>query len=377
VDARFPNTIQSCLLFDKRGFFDRRKNLNLEELSSTYMKIQAAKFGHRYNVVEHVKGKVIQFYGGEDLMIRLEVMNNPANRGVFQQALLSPFTRIGFPEAADVIKNHGTHLLINVRHGVLPDDPEINEMLRTMDYPREGHSLPQFKQRLDVCAMLTSLAHDLGEASLVHWTQSNMLLKPKVFDGKLEDVFPHLFHVHPLMFSEGNAPDGRINVVVQTFGAQHFIGREIHVTANPIPWVDNYQAALAFIKVAIMKNGYIVNDGDNFGVEGNDFSYRVTHFAAQNNGERETPARYELELRYSRSHNYQSPKHAPDGVAIDIANPPPEIVNSASPEGQDMLDIWAQKRKRAEMAGIDFRVTAQPIENSGTPTPRPSFGKRH
>lgn len=61
MDARFPNTIQSCLLFDKRGYFDRRKNLNLEELASTYMKIQAEKSRHRYNVVEHVKGKVFQF----------------------------------------------------------------------------------------------------------------------------------------------------------------------------------------------------------------------------------------------------------------------------------------------------------------------------
>jgi hypothetical protein len=377
MDARFPNTIQSCLLFEKRGFFDRRKKLNLEELATAYMKIQAAKSGHRYNVVEHVKGKVIQFYGGEQLMIRLELIDGPANAAVFQQAMMSPFIKIGFADAADVISKHGTHLLINIRHGVLPDDPKINEMLASIDFPKEGHSLGQFKQRLDVCAMLTSLAHDLGEASLVHWTQSNMLLKPKGFEGNMEDDFPHVIHVHPLIFQDGTAPDGSINVALQTFGAQHFIGREIHIAANPIPWADNYQAALAFIKVAIMKNGYVINDGDNFGVEGNDFSYRVTHIPAQSNGETETPARYDLELRYSKSHNYQSPNHTPDGVAIDLSNPPPEIVNTASPDGKDMLDLWEQKRKRAEMAGIEFRVTAQPVQNSGSPDQRPVFGKRH
>jgi hypothetical protein len=126
-----------------------------------------------------------------------------------------------------------------------------------------------------------------------------------------------------------------------------------------------------------MKNGYVINDGDNFGVEGNDFSYRVNHIAALSNGETETPARYDLELRYSKSHNYQSPNHTPDGVAVDISNPPPELVNTASPDGKDMLDIWEQKRKRAEMAGIEFRVTAQPVEKDGSPDQRPVFGKRH
>jgi hypothetical protein len=42
-----------------------------------------------------------------------------------------------------------------------------------------------------------------------------------------------------------------------------------------------------------------------------------------------------------------------------------------------MLDLGEQKRKSAEMAGIEFRITAQPTEKNGEPNQRPAFGKRH
>jgi hypothetical protein len=371
---RFPNTVQSCVLFEKRGgFFSRSNAFQLEQLAKTYFDIQAAKAGHCYNIVEHVKGKVIQFYGGQQLMIRLEFIDGPANHAAFAGTLSSPFTRMAVPDAEQVIKAHATHVLINVRHGVLPDLPvELAALVESVGI-KEGYSLPQFRERLDVCALLTRLAHDIGKASLIHWTQSNMILKPDAFDAFAASGVPSPLHVHPRIYQEGES-GGKPSVGVITHGAQHFIGREIQVVTNTIPWVENFEAAMAFMKLALVENGYIIPDGDNFGVEGGDFSYRVKHVADTNTGEAATPGHYELELRYSRKHDYHSPNHQPDGEVINIDTPPPELIDPANPDEKAMMEKWQQRRQMSENVGGQFRVTAPPAASpSGGPR---VFGKR-
>lgn len=367
----FPKTIQSCILFQKRGFFSRGSTLVLEDLAAAYMKIQATKHGHSYNVVEHVRGKVIQFYGGSQLMIRLELMEVPANKAVFAQALGSPFTKLSVPDARDIIESHGSHLLIDVRHGVMPDLPEFSALLAQAGI-NEGHSLAQFCQRLEICALLTSIAHELGNASLVHWTQSNMLLRPTVFDKPAELAPPTMLHVHPILFAGKPTADGRETVSIITHGVEHFIGREIEVVESPIPWTESYQAALTFLKVATMENGYVVPDGDNMGIEGGDFSYRVTHIPEGERDGQKNRAFYQLALRYSKSHGYQSPHHQPDGPKIDIANPPPEARALMGDNATDQMTRWENRRETAARAGIQFQVT---MPRPGSPRP-PVFGKR-
>lgn len=372
---RFPNTVQSAVLFEKRGFFSRGSGIQLEELAKAYFELQAARSGHRFNIVEHDAGKVIQFYGGTDLMIRLEFMASPANAAVFAGTLSSPFTRMALPEAGKIIEAHGTHLLINVRTGVLPELPPHLAAMVSEAGIKEGYSWAQFRQRLETCATLTSLAHNIGKSSLVHWTQSNMLLKPSVVESMANEKVPTLFHVHPRLYQEGEA-NGAPNVGFMTHGVQHFIGREIVMQANPIPWVENYQAALAFLSLAVTENGYIIPDGDNFGVEGGDFSYKVKHIAETNSGEAATPGHFELDLRYSQKHKYQSPRHAVNGPVIDTANPPSDLVNTANPTDQEMMEEWQRKRALAERVGGQFQVTAPAsVAASQASGPR-VFGKR-
>jgi hypothetical protein len=367
---RFPNSIQAAVLFEKKGgFFSRGKALQIEDLAKQYFDIQAAKSGHRYNIIEHVRGEVLQFYGGNQLMIRLEFMNKQANKAVFAGTLASAFTRMALPEAEQLIDAHATHLLITVRHGVLPDLP--TELMAIVNEAgiKEGYSLEQFRERLDVCALLCNLAHDMAEASVVHWTQSNMLLKPNLIE--VGGQIPSIMHIHPRLFQDGET-NGQPNVGIVTHGAQHFVGREIEVRPNPIPWPENFQAALMFLAMAVTKNGYVIPDGDNFGVEGGDFSYKVKHVEPSHSGEAAIPGSYQLDLRYSEKHKYRSPLHPKDGDVIDIDNPPLDLINPANPLDQEMMEEFQEKRARAERVGGQFRVTG-PVRTPNAPR---TFGKR-
>ena len=177
---QFPNDIQAALLFD------RRVN-SLEAMVRSFMRIEEGRSGARFNVPEAKAGTFYRLFGGDELMITLEYLDKPASMEVFQQPLASAITGIVCPDIRERLMRCRSHILVNVSHGalgnVLESTPEIARMMREIDYPMPGASLPQFARRLDVCALIARIACDDAKADVIHWTQSNQLMPPEAFEA--------------------------------------------------------------------------------------------------------------------------------------------------------------------------------------------------
>jgi hypothetical protein len=143
-----------------------------------------------------------------------------------------------------------------------------------------------------------------------------------------------------------------------TFGAAPFIGREIRVRPTEVPWGEAYQHALAFVALAMHKDGYVIPDGDTFGDEGHDFCYRVHHTAEPFlNAGREIPC-YELEPLLNKPLGFQSPGYIPRDRIVNIDAPQPEYVQLKGRAGQQVVAEWKARRQMAERVGGSFEVKA-------------------
>jgi hypothetical protein len=361
---QYPNTVQSALLFD-------RPMTDLALIVQNFLKIEAAKSGAHFNVSEANPGFFYRLYGHHDLMITLEYIDGPANPAVFAQALESPIMRMLCPDMPERIARHRSHVLINVSHGVLPDMPEIAALMADLDMPVAGASLPQFVERLDTCAFLSQLANDVGNASVVHWTQSNQLLSAEVFEtyAKASSPGPGMLHIHPLVFNGGVAEDGQQKAEILTFGARHFIGREVQVRASVIPWSACYETVLAFLRVATVENGYIIPDGDLFGPEDGSQSFRVHHLPA-NEGSVPT---YELEPMMFREYGFQSESYVGKGPSFDDRSVPSEFLPNSQSERADILNDLRARREMVEGVGGHLQVRAKPAAPTNAPPPQRGF----
>src|SRR5687768_14364297 len=245
---QYPNEVQAALLFDGRVGA-------LDEIVRSFMRVEEARSGATFNIPEATPGLFYRLYGGDELMITLEYLDGPADVGVFQQALGSAITGILCPDIRERLTLSRSHILINVSHGALGNSPEILQMLKQIDYPIAGQSLPQFIRRMDVCALIARIACDHAPAQAVHWCQSNQLFPGERFEAAAALDAPSPLHVHPFLFGGATAACGGTELGIRTFGARHFIDREILIQPNVIPWAANYETLLSFIRIAITQNG--------------------------------------------------------------------------------------------------------------------------
>jgi hypothetical protein len=361
---QYPNEIQAALLFDKPV-------AGLEEVVRTFMRIEAATSGASFNIPESKAGTFYRLYGGDQLMITLEYLDTPAAPEVFQQALASTITGLLCPDARQRIMRNRSHILINVSHGVLggvAHDPRIAGFLQQVGI-REGHSLAQFRRRLEVLALLARMVGDLEVPQLVHWTQSNQIIPGERFDDFAAAPAPSPLHVHAYLF--GDAGTGAVGI--RTFGAGHFIGREVIVEPSTIPWSANFETILSFLRIATMEGGYIIPDGDSFGPEDGSLSYRALHRAA----EADEVALIELVPLLHREHGFQSPDYVPRDRAFDDRSPPAELMPADAGERDALSAEWRDKRAMAERigGGLQVRVRDTPPAPPSPPT-RPGFGRK-
>lgn len=345
--SQFPNAIQTCVLFE-----DDAKNF--DAVLALFL-VAAGERGWHFNHIEKKPNSFHRIFGGPDLMITMEKMAGPASRNVFAQALASPFTKMTAPTAEVDIANTKCHVIINVNHGALPASREISKLLDSIGYVGKDHSLEAFKQRLEVCAELTNFSLIAGRASLVHWTQSNQMVETETFKEACKQEIPSLLHIHPRLVSGKPDARGELQISLLTFGATHFLGREIAVTESPVPWVDSLTNILVFINLATMPNGYVIPDGDIFRPENEDFAYRVRHKAAEDG----MMAHYELQPCYHKKSGFIAPDYILKGREVNYRRPPEEIFGEASQEGHRLVKEWREKAKMAEGAGGGFSVKAK------------------
>jgi len=370
--VRYPNEVQSALLFDRRL-------KSLDAMVKTFLNVHQAQTGVRLNVPEAKPGAFYRLFGGGDLMVTMEYIDRPADMAVFQQPLTSTVTGIIFPDVRQRLTTCRSHILVNVSHGVLGSvagDPKIAAMLQQIGMPQEGHSLGQFKQRLETLGLISRIVNDAESARAVHWTQSNMLFPGEALDALVSAGIPGNLHVHPYLFGTAKTSSGKPHVGIRTFGARHFIGREILVEPNELPWAANLETILAFLRVATIDNGYVIPDGDTFGPEDGSLSYRVVHRQADEGD----VALFELIPLLHREFGFEAADYVPRERVFDDRRPPDGLMPAGQDAKQQLVNEWREKRAMAEGIGGRFEVRAR-HGDATTPSPVPPrspgfFGRR-
>ena len=364
---QYPSEIQCALLL-------QQPIRNLEKIVRTFMSIIEAKEGFRFNVPESNPGLFYRLFAvgdlGREMMVTFELIPNPGDPAVFQQALGSAITGKMCPDVRQRLMRHRAMILVNVSQGVfgsVMQDPKLASFLSSVGVGQEGANLPMFQRRLSLCQLAARIAADETQPLLVHWTQSNQLLPGEIFDGYASADAPHALHIHPWLFGPQAMPGEKQKLGIRTFGARHFIGREIVIEPHELPFTANYETILAFLGVATASNGYIIPDGDTFGPEDRSLSYRVTWHDAE---EGDVPT-YALTPLFYREYGFVSEDHAPAENVIDERMPPAAIMPEDDEAKMELVNEWAEKRALAENMGGRFEVRSFQTPPPGTIDNRP------
>lgn len=364
----YPNRLQAALLFD-------RPVRELEAIMRDFARIEGMKSGANFNIPESNPGRFYRlFNGAEELMLTFEYLDGPANSDAFRGALSSAFVGLATPDIRSRIARAQSHILLEVSHGVMAgveEDPKIAAMFAQLGMPKAGATQSQFHRRLAVLALMTRVVSDHAMPSAVHWTQSDLLIGGDQCDSFAAIEPPSPLHIHPFLYG----PPGEASLVgIRTFGARHWLGREVIIKPSVLPWAANYETILAFLRVATMANGYIIPNGDTFGPEDRSLSYRVLHHDVGSDIgylERE-PAdvpMYELVPMKHVAHGFIAPEHVPDENTINDRAYPPAIMPEDQDEKAALANDWAEKRKLAEGIGGRLEVRAFGIEDGAPPPP--------
>lgn len=362
---QYPNDIQSALLFD-------RQVDNLEAMVRSFMRIEEGRTGARFNVPETKPGIFYRLFGGGEMMITLEYVDRPADAAVFAQTLASTITGIMCPDIRERLMKNRSHILVNVSHGVmgnaLSGSPDIMKFLEQINYRKEGHSLPEFTRRLDVCALISRIVGDHVPPQAVHWCQSNQLFPGETFEAVAAIDAPGPLQIHPYLFGNANGPDGKARVGIRTFGARHFIGRELLIEPSELPWAANFEVILSFLRIATAENGYIIPDGDTFGPEDRSVSYRAIHREAEPD---DVPL-CELVPLMHREYGFVAADYVPEDRVINDRSPPLELMPEDDEEKFELVNEWREKRAMAQGIGGRFEVRARDPGDGSPPPARPA-----
>src|SRR5262249_43344033 len=91
--AQFPSSIQAALLFD------RAQPLDMDALVREFLAAEAETGTHYDLVADTEPGVFYRIFGGNDVMITVEHVGRQAKLPLFEDALSSPFTNMGTPDA--------------------------------------------------------------------------------------------------------------------------------------------------------------------------------------------------------------------------------------------------------------------------------------
>ena len=359
---QFPNDVQAAVLLSDPVS-------DLEGMVRDFIRVADARHGIRFNVPESRPGVIYRLFGGDSVTVTFEAMAQPGNMAVFEQALGSAITGQLCPDVRERLAGHRAMILVNVTHGVMGGvmrDPQFAGLFEQIGMRVEGASLPEFKQRLELCALAARIACDASHPVLVHWTQSNQLLKPEVFDAMAGMDVPGPLHVHPWLFGERAAPGEEQAIGLRTFGMRHFIGREVVIEPHTLPWAANYDTVLAFLRVATVPNGYVIPDGDCFGPEDRSLSYKVLWRDAEDG---DVPL-CELVPLMHREYGFVSPDYVSPENRIDDRAPPLELMPADDEEKMALVNDWREKRALAEGIGGSFEVKSAAGPPPAPPAPR-------
>jgi hypothetical protein len=262
----YPNVIQAALLLDTP--FE-----GLDALMRELARVLEMKTGSPFTISEHRPGAFMRLLdSGDALMLSAEYLANPPDPNPFENALGSAVTAIYAPDMAKRVKRARAAILLEVSHVVL-GEPDIHPQLAPAT--REGEDAPAsgtpdaFHRRLDTLVLMARVASDHITPCAIHWTQSDQLLLPETFEAFASGGFPGPLTLHPLLFGSSDESDdpadaGPCRTGLRTFGARHWLGREVVVPPSTLPWYAAYETVLAFCAYAAMPGAEPIRDGDTF-----------------------------------------------------------------------------------------------------------------
>lgn len=352
MTGRYTNNIQAAILYE--GGDEIHPSLHLNAFRMEMLNKQLP-----LKVVQEDRNFVL-IAGPGEFRILVTYFARAADVAVFAPTLGSAVTTLLMPDARERVRRHTAHVLVEVHHGVMggvTDKPEIAGFFNQIGMQRPGATLREFNMRVEILGEVCRHLLKVQPASVIHWTQSNMLIAGEQFTAFLNQQQPSMLTVHPKLFAGKPVPGfSETPAGVLTLGGADYIGREIYVAPAPIPWVDLYEAALAFMRVALVPNGYIVPDDETFGPENGDYSYRVRHLAAEQHpiGMREPS--YALTLRFSRQHSYTTMEHetrtlVPGGMRSVAAS-----VEADKDRRRELVADWEQKERAAKAVGNSLQL---------------------
>lgn len=368
----YPNRLQAALLFERRVDC-------LDDAIRDFTRIEGMRTGASFQISESEPGRFYRLFDAtEELMLTCERIDRPANPESFRAALASPYTGIVTPDIRDRLARTDSHILIEVSHGALAgveDNPKLAELFSAIGRPPSGASQTEFERRLRVLTLMTRIVIDHAMPLAVHWTQSDTLLNGDLFDRiAAGDEVPGPLHIHPILFGPRPAPGDEALAGIRTFGVRHWLGREVIVQPNVLPWATNLETVFAFLRVATMPGGYIIPDGDTFGPEDRSLSYRVLHHdtgtQVGENPAVDVPV-YELVPLKHLGHGYVAPDHVPDANVFDDRAFPPGIMPDDQEARMALANEWGEKRKLAEGIGGRFEVRVADENDAAPPPPQP------
>ncbi|MEO0590989.1 MAG: hypothetical protein AAFZ11_10565 [Pseudomonadota bacterium] len=298
---KYPNRIQAAVLLDAR-FED------LDAVAHGFARLCEMKSDAAYTIAEHHPNRFIRLTGGSDnLTASFEYVNAPPAPGALETALSSPVTELLSPGLRERVAASPTHILLEVSPSVIGAEEDPQALLAVAAPLTAPLGADAFQQRLETLSLMVRMTVDHVPACAIHWTQSDQLLDTETFEGMATFGFPGPLGIHPRLFGvlsaeeehpeEGAADAAAPEIGILTFGAVHWLERELRVPPSPLPWTAAYETLLAFCELATMEGGYIIPDGDTFGPEDGSEVWRVYHCDPEVEADGEpaaSPALYEL-----------------------------------------------------------------------------------
>jgi hypothetical protein len=265
---RYPDRLQATLLFDGR----------MEDIASMardFVRIETMRSGATFAIAETDPGLAYRLLDAEGrLAVTLEHRRRPPELGAIERALSSACVGILTPDIRARIAGAHTQIVIEASHEAADEDGESAEA-------EAGASLPQFERRLAVLALIARICIERAMPLAVHWSQSDLLLSGEKFDAlAAPGPLPGPLHVHPLLFGPPSSDGEAAPVGIRTFGARHWLGREIIVQPGVVPWAESHAAILAFLAAATGSPDAVPADGSVFAPESCRIAWRVRHHEA-------------------------------------------------------------------------------------------------
>jgi hypothetical protein len=325
---QYPNKIQSCILLRDR-FGD------LETIVDNVRHLFESQAGINFSIPEERPGYFYHLFGQHgDLMITFEYIDDKADTSCFDQALNSPVTEIYEPGIRQRVAMHRSCIIVTIWHGVLggvEDDPKIASMLESLGRPRDGATIAQFNNRLSALRLISHVACDQAPASAIHWAQSNQLFSAEMFIDLARKSAGMAISLHPYLYGYQADAQGRHELGVKSFGAEHFLGREIFIKPNTIPWHANYGVINMFVEMALARDGAVTADHFIMAPEDKSFGYLCIHHDQPAEGE---APEYELVPMWYKEYDFitDDPEQQPflNSIGIGIENNRP-VANPSPP----------------------------------------------